>query len=133
MIIRAAIIIIVGIIQVVVGAIILLKSAGSMTHVGSGLISEGISDIIFGASGGDWVIPNAQMQIKKFFRLCKYRVFSCAKGGVYVSPVSPVFHTCCIFQPLFGCCALQTLVKICNFNVFNGKKSKKHNTQQFTN
>ena len=56
MIIRAAIIIIVGIIQVVVGAIILLKSAGFMTHVGSGLISEGISDIIFGASGGDWVI-----------------------------------------------------------------------------
>ena len=33
--------------------------------------------------------------------------------------------TCCIFQPEFGCWALQMLVEICNFNVFNGKMLKK--------
>ena len=29
------------------------------------------------------------------------------------------------YQPAFGCCAPQTLVKICFFNIFNGKKLKK--------
>ena len=28
-----------------------------------------------------------------------------------------VFHTCCIFGPAFGCCALQTLVKIVIFSL----------------
>ena len=34
-------------------------------------------------------------------------------------------YICCIFQPAFGCCAPQALVKICNMNVFNGKMLKK--------
>ncbi len=47
---RAAAVIAIGIAQVIVGAIIQIKSAGAMTHVASGFISEGISDIIFGIS-----------------------------------------------------------------------------------
>ena len=31
---------------------------------------------------------------------------------------------CCIFQPAFGWCGSKMLVKICNLNVFNGKKLK---------
>ena len=38
---------------------------------------------------------------------------------------------CCIFRPAFGCCALQLLVEIVIFSVFNGKKPKKaRNLQQ---
>ena len=33
--------------------------------------------------------------------------------------------TCCIFRPVFGCCALQKLVEIVNFSIFNSKKQKK--------
>ena len=33
---------------------------------------------------------------------------------------------CCIFQPAFGCCALQTLVKICFFNVFHAKRAENY-------
>ena len=36
---------------------------------------------------------------------------------------------CCIFWPAFGCCAPKTLVKICIFNVFGGKKLKKKEKQ----
>ena len=32
---------------------------------------------------------------------------------------------CCIIWPAFGCCAPQTLVEICFFNVFCAKKLKK--------
>ena len=31
---------------------------------------------------------------------------------------------CCIFQPVFGCCALQMLVKILIFNILRTKKQK---------
>ena len=37
---------------------------------------------------------------------------------------------CCIFQPAFGCCALQTLVEIFIFNVFELKMRKKRNLQK---
>ena len=36
----------------------------------------------------------------------------------------PASNVCCIFRPPFGCCALQTQVKIVIFSVFNGKKLK---------
>ena len=32
---------------------------------------------------------------------------------------------CCIFQPAFGCCALETLVEIVIFSIFCAKKAKK--------
>ena len=45
--------------------------------------------------------------------------------GVFENP------QCCIFQPTFGGCALQTLVEIVIFRVFNSKKLKKaRNLQQ---
>ena len=37
---------------------------------------------------------------------------------------------CCIFRPEFGSCAPQTLVEICIFNVFNGKKLKWEKKQE---
>ena len=35
------------------------------------------------------------------------------------------YPVCCIFRPAFGCCALQTLVKIVIFSIFSAKKLKK--------
>ena len=37
----------------------------------------------------------------------------------------PPVHNSCIFQPAFGCCALQTLLAIVIFTVFSAKKLKK--------
>ena len=40
---------------------------------------------------------------------------------------------CCIFQPAFGCCALQTMVKIVTFSLFCAKNLKKaRNLQQIS-
>ena len=50
MILRSAVVIVVGLAQVFAGAMIGLYSAGMMTHVSAGLLSEGISDIIFALS-----------------------------------------------------------------------------------
>ena len=50
MIFRASAIIVLGIAQVALGALIQIKFAGLMTHVASGLMSEGISDITFAVS-----------------------------------------------------------------------------------
>jgi len=50
MICRAIAVIAIGLAQVVLGAIVAIKSAGFMTHVSSGLISEGVSDILFGVA-----------------------------------------------------------------------------------
>ena len=37
------------------------------------------------------------------------------------SPEFPkvLYLICCIFWPMFGCCSLQMLVKICFFNIYN--------------
>ena len=37
---------------------------------------------------------------------------------------------CCIFQPVFGCCALQIIVEIWVFNIFCAKKLKKEEKAQ---
>ena len=50
MIFRVAVIIAFGIAQVAAGLLIQMKFAGMMSHVGSGLISEGISDVMFAVS-----------------------------------------------------------------------------------
>jgi hypothetical protein len=50
MLIRSAVVIAFGIAQVVVGVVIQLKTAGLMTNVAAGFISEGISDILFAVS-----------------------------------------------------------------------------------
>jgi hypothetical protein len=50
MIIRASLIIAFGVAQVALGAVIQMKFAGLMTHAASGLMSEGISDIMFAMS-----------------------------------------------------------------------------------
>ena len=36
----------------------------------------------------------------------------------YLRLVQDSWLECCIFWPVFGCCALQTLVKICFINIF---------------
>ena len=50
MIFKAVAVLAFGIIQVAVGMVIQLKSAGLMTHVAAGFISEGVSDLIFALS-----------------------------------------------------------------------------------
>ena len=40
-------------------------------------------------------------------------------------PWTTLIKNCCIFQPAFGCCTLQSLVEICFFNGFYAKKQKK--------
>jgi hypothetical protein len=50
MILRAILIIVIGVVQVIFGALIQMKFAGVMAHVGSGLMAEGISDILFAVS-----------------------------------------------------------------------------------
>ena len=60
---------------------------------------------------------------------------------IWQSSIRFIFETiiidCCIFLPAFGCCAPQTLVEICIFNIFNdkklnkGEKSKKFNKKVF--
>ena len=42
-----------------------------------------------------------------------------------------LIHVCCIFQPAFGCCALQALVKIVIFSVFAAKNLKKERNLNF--
>ena len=42
-----------------------------------------------------------------------------------------LYHACCIFRPELGCCALQTLVKICFLNIFHTKMLKKHKNWGF--
>ena len=49
----------------------------------------------------------------------------------FIAKQLSIFNNCCIFQPVFGCCAPKTLVEICDFNIFNSKKLKKaKNLQQ---
>ena len=40
---------------------------------------------------------------------------------------------CYIFRPAFGCCALQILVEILNFNISNATKLKKENSKKYFN
>ena len=59
----------------------------------------------------------------KVFSLCKYQFLvhkfnaGTSRGGLG--------HQCYIFQPAFGCCTPQTLVKIFIFSIFCAKKLKK--------
>ena len=48
----------------------------------------------------------------------------------YQAIVSITRDMCFIFQPAFGCCALQMRVEICFFNVFCAKKQKKEEKQK---
>ena len=54
-----------------------------------------------------------------------WSVFSIILTVSDVSGFIKIFSVCCIFLPVFGFCAPQTLVEICFFQVFIAKKLKK--------
>ena len=55
-------------------------------------------------------------ELFKDYNLQKDHIFKDIQGNL---------NKCCLFWTSFGCCTLQTLVKICFFNVFQAKKWKR--------
>ena len=50
-------------------------------------------------------------------------IVTLTRTSVSVRPRTAI-GKCCIFRPAFGCCALQTLVKIVIFSIFCAKKAR---------
>ena len=71
--------------------------------------------------------------VKKLSKTISFYTRETGKMGLQLKPdrVNKGFKDCCIFWPVFGCCALQMLVEICFFNkccclkAEKRKKSKK--------
>ena len=50
------------------------------------------------------------------FRICIWKVHKCQR----YTRITKGYPNCWIFQPAFGCCALQTLVKKVIFSIYSG-------------